>query len=189
MEYNYLFAIISGLLSISSSIIFLTNVLNKKIQPHAFTFLIWLITQGTAIAAILVGGGGIGALGLILGECFMIVVFVLSLKYGTKNITKSDIIMLSIAIVAIIVWWKVNSPLYAVLLVVLIDIMGYGPTIRKTYVYPQSERMLPWLLGAGNMCFAILALESYSILTVAYPAALCIGNLSVATTRLLRRKY
>ncbi len=188
MEYNYLFAIISGLLSVSSSIIFLTNVLQKKIQPQAFTFLIWLITQGTAIAAILLGGGGIGALGLIIGECFMIVVFLLSLKYGTKNINKSDVIMLVIALVAIIIWWKVNNPIYAVLLVVLIDIVGYGPTIRKTYKHPESERMLPWLLGAGNMFFAILALESYSLLTVAYPAALGIGNLSVVATRLLRKK-
>ena len=137
---------------------------------------------------ILIGGGGIGALGLILGEFFMSIVFVLSFWYGTKNITKVDVFMLIAALLAIVVWWQVDSPLYAILLVVFIDIVGYGPTVRKTYVNPESERMLPWLLGAGNHLFAILALQRLSILTVAYPAALGLGNLAVAITRFIRTR-
>lgn len=188
MELNLIFAIISGIFSFVSSTIFLTQMLQRKIQPHAFTFLVWLITQGTAIAAILVGGGGVGALGLIISEFFMLLVFVLSFWYGTKNITRADAIMLAVALLSIVLWWQVDNSFYAVLLVVFIDIVGYGPTIRKTYVNPDSERMLPWLLGAGNMCFGLLALESYSILTVAYPAALGIGNVAVALTRFVRMR-
>lgn len=187
MELNILFAAISVFFSAASSILFLVGVLTKKIKPHVFTFLIWAITQGTAVAGILIGGGGIGVLGPLVGEIFIIAVFILSFWYGSKNITKSDIILLVIAVSAIIIWWLVDNPLYAVLLVVLIDIVGYLPTIRKTYVDPSSEKAMLWLFGTANYTFTLLALEQYSLLTVSYPVALAIGNTTVAMTWWLRK--
>jgi hypothetical protein len=55
-------------------------------------------------------------------------VMLLSLKYGTRNITRSDTIILILALAAVFVWVQLDNPLLAVIMVTLIDLAGYVPS-------------------------------------------------------------
>ena len=52
-----------------------------------------------------------GGLELVIGTIFVFIVFLFSLKYGTKNITKSDTAVLITAFLAVLVWWQLHQPL------------------------------------------------------------------------------
>lgn len=187
MGTQLLFGIAGAAIGVLATGQYIRDMLAGKAQPHAYTWLIWSITQATAAAVAIQGGGGFGAIPLFAGTGWCLVVFVLSLKYGTRNITKSDTIVLIGALAAIVVWWQLHQPLLAVLLVTAIDVAGYIPTWRKSYEEPWSETLWPWAVYMLSNSLAILALESFNILTMTYLASLIGANLLVIVICLTRR--
>lgn len=167
---------------------YIRDILKKTTKPHAYTWLIWAITQGTAVAGLLYGGGGWGGLLLVVGTISVFIVFLLSLKYGTKNITKSDTAILISAFLAIIVWWQLNQPLLSVLMVTAIDLLGYIPTFRKTFEEPWTETPSSWTIFSIGNVLSIFALNEYNLLTMTYLVLVTIANIAVLAICLTRRK-
>jgi hypothetical protein len=117
------------------------------------------------------------------------VVFLLSFKYGTKNITRSDTGILVLALLAVVVWWQTNNPLYAVLMVTVIDALGYIPTLRKSWGEPYSETLSFWFTMILVTILTILSLSEYNLLTLTYLGMLVIANMVVLVFCGLRRRY
>lgn len=182
--------LIAALGALASNIAFLPyirDILAKRTQPHIYTWLIWVITQGTAVAGIWYGGGGAGGWALMAGLVLVLVVFLLCFAHGTKNITLSDTLVLILALAAVLLWWQLHQPVLAILLVSAIDALGYIPTFRKSYREPWSETTLSWgLFAIGNM-LSILALDTYNFLTVPYIATIMTANIILVAYLLVRR--
>src|SRR3990167_3221068 len=153
MDVKIILTVISTAIGVVSFFPYLRDTFSLKTKPHAYTWLIWAITQGTAVFGIWHGGGGWGALNLTIGTLFVIVVFLFSIKYGTKNITKSDTAILVAALLAIIIWWRLDQPLISVIMVSMIDVIGYIPSFRKSYQEPWSETLISWILFSASNIF------------------------------------
>jgi hypothetical protein len=82
---------------------YLKDLFARKTQPHLYTWLIWAITASIATVGVIVGGGNLGAIPMVIGTALVIFVCLLSFKYGSKNITKSDTLTLIAALVAVLV--------------------------------------------------------------------------------------
>jgi len=164
------------------------DILRKKTQPHLYTWLIWLITQATATVGVWKGGGGYQMFSYLAGLVLVIGVFLLTLKYGTKNITRTDTALLGLALLAIVGWWQLNSLLLAVFAVSAIDALGYLPTLRKCYHEPWSETLSFWVLMICGNAFSMLSSAHYNALTLTYSATISIGNAIVCLLCLWRRK-
>lgn len=188
MEFKFAFALISTAITIAAYVPYLKDVFARRTKPHAYTWLIWAITQGTVTAVIWYEGGNWGALSLLIGTILVVVVFILSFQYGTRNITRSDTVVLVLALLAVAVWWRLDNPLLAVLMVTSIDAFGYIPTIRKSFYEPWSETVSSWALFTLAAFFAILALEEYSVPTVLYLCMLMCANCIVIALCLIRRR-
>ncbi len=176
MDIKIFFAFASSCISIVVFVNYLLSVLRGQSKPHMYTWLIWSLTQGIAVAAILYGNGGWGGIGLIMSTLSVYCIFILSLKYGTKNITRSDTVALALALLAIIPWVIFSQPLISVIFVVFIDLLGYIPSWRKSITEPWSESLLSWGTSPLSYVFALLALSEYNILTILYPAFVIIAN-------------
>lgn len=189
LDLRFVFAVISIIIWVVGAIPpYIRDIFHKKTKPHAYTWLIWSITQGTAVVGLWVGGGGWGTLSLAIGVIFSFFVFLLSLKYGTRNITKSDTAVLIAALLAIVVWWQLDSPILAVLVVSVIDVLGYWPSFRKTYEEPWTETPISWAIFSVANVFNILAISEYNLLTLPYIIAITIANLVLLGICLMRRK-
>ena len=132
MELDTIWVILAVVIGNGAFLPYLWDVLRKRTRPHPYTWLIWCLTQGTAVAGIWYGGGGLGALALTIGVFFVAIVFLFSLRYGTRNIMRSDTVMLIAAIAAIFVWWQLDNPLLAIIMASTIDVIGFVPTWRKS---------------------------------------------------------
>jgi len=187
MDSKLLFAVVSIVISTISFVPYIRDILKGKTRPHAYTWLIWIITQGTAAAGIWHGGGGVGTIGFVSGTILVVAVFLMSFKYGTKNITKSDTIILIMALLAILVWWKLNSPVTAVLMVSAIDLLGYIPSYRKTFYEPWSETALTWFGFVVANMFGIAAMQQYNLLTLSYILTITLANGLMVILCLVRR--
>ncbi len=189
MDYKVILALISTILGLICFIPYFRDIFQRKTKPHAYTWFIWTITQGTAVAGIFHGGGGIGALGFVFGTLSGFAVFLISLKYGTKNITKIDTAVLVVALFAIFVWWKLHDPVAAVILISAIDGLGYLPSIRKSFHEPWSETVITWIGFIIANTIALLALREYNLLTVCYIITITIANALLAFMCIVRRPF
>lgn len=188
MNLKILFTVLSVIAGLLAFFPYLIDVIKKRTKPHAFTWLIWGITQSTATAVLWIGGGGIGAISITIGSFLVFLVFFLSLRDGTNNITKSDIVALVFALIAILIWWILDNPLIAVWLVAAIDLLGYYPTFRKSYSHPWKETLSSWITWPIANLFTILALENYNLLTLSYIVPILITNVSLVIFLLIRRR-
>lgn len=187
-NFKIIFAVLSIILCVSAFIPYIRDIILKRTKPHAYTWLLWTITQSIAVAGLWYGGGNLGSIELTIGTILVFFVFLFSLKHGTKDITLSDTLVLIIALLAILVWWQLNNPVLAVFLVSVIDTFAAIPTYRKSWREPWSETALSWALFSAGNIFAILALSSYNFLTLTYLITITVSNLLVLSICLIRRK-
>jgi len=189
VDIKLVFAVVAVLLAVFGSFLpYIRDILKRKTKPHAYTWLIWTITQGVAAAGLLYGNGGWGALDLLVGTAFVFLIFLISLKYGTRNITKSDTIIFITALLAIVVWVQMRNPLVAVLMVTAIDFAGYLPSFRKSFQEPWTETVSSWLIFALGNIFVMLSLSEYNLLTLTYLVMMTIANIIIAIICLIRRR-
>lgn len=189
MNMKIFFTILSAVIGTIAFYPYVRDIFFLKTKPHAYTWLIWSITQGTAVVGILYGGGGWGGLNLVMGTLFVMSVFLFSLRYGTKNITKTDTAVLIAALLAVVIWWQLHEPILAIFMVSAIDILGYIPSFRKSYHEPWSETLVSWLAFVASDVFALFALSEYNFLTMTYIVAIIIANLSFFIFCLSRRHF
>jgi len=180
--------IIATLVSVISFVPYLKDIYKKKTQPHSYTWLIWAILQFTGVVAMYNNGAGIGALSLAVGSVFCGYIFILSLKYGTKNITSFDTFCLVGALAAIAVYIFLHDAFLSVILITVIDFAGFLPTLRKAYAEPYSETLSLFILGVISSSFNIVAISTYSITTTLFPAYILFANLFFTVMIWMRRK-
>ncbi|MFA5877386.1 MAG: hypothetical protein WC880_03405 [Candidatus Paceibacterota bacterium] len=188
IDFKILATILSLVLGVVSYIPYIRSMVRRQTTPHPYTWLIWSITTGTAAVGGWYGGGGNGVALLFLWAFSTFCIFLLSFKYGTKNITKGDVALLVLALLAILVWWQLNAPLFSILMVTAIDAFGYIPTIRKVFEEPWSEPLVSWFLFTATACIGLIALAQYNFLTVVYLAMGATLNSIVIIICLFRRR-
>ncbi|MEK7105318.1 MAG: hypothetical protein AAB865_01385 [Patescibacteria group bacterium] len=189
LDIKIFFAITSIIALLIGYFPYLKDMFAKTTKPHTYTWLIWTITQGTATAAAFYGSANWGTLGLAGGTVFVIVIFSLSFKYGTKKITRSDTLILILALSAIVMWWLTRNPLLSVLMVAAIDGMGYIPTLRKSWEEPWSETLMFWLAMTVAIILTLLSLGEINWFTAPYLVVLATLNMSVLSVCGFRRRY
>ncbi len=187
MDFKLIFGILSVVVAIVCFLPYFNDIFKRKTEPHMYSWLIWTILQGVGVAAQLKDGAGYGTWALALGAFFCFAIFLLSFKYGTKNISKFDLACLIVAIGAIGIYLFLPNPLWATLVVATVDFVGFLPTFRKGFQEPFSETPATFFLSGVANLLSLIALQNYSATTVLYIASLFITNMSFAVMILARR--
>jgi len=107
-----------------------------------------------------------------IGVSGLITLYVAILAYSKKSditITRLDWLFLSIALCSLPVWYFTSDPLWAVILLTGIDVLGFGPTIRKAYSNPRGESRLFYSLFVVRNGLVLMSLEHLSLTTVLFP--------------------
>ena len=188
IDIKLILALLSTTITICAYFPYVRDIFRGTTKPHLYTWLVWLLTQGTATVALWYGGGNFAAISLTVGLLLVLFVLTLSFRYGTKNITRSDGVVLALALFAIVLWWQLKNPLPSVLMVSAIDAAGYIPTFRKSYEEPWSETLSFWAAMAIASVLALLANGEYNFLTVTYLATLATANSILFLICYFRRK-
>ena len=189
IDWKSVYAVVALLIGLFSQVFYIRGVLRGETKPHSYTWLIWTITLGIAAVGLLEGGANVlVASSLIIGAAGVFITFLLSFKYGTKNITLNDSVLLIASFIAIFIYLQLDQPVLAVLMVSAIDGIGYIPTYRKSWSEPWSENIPAWILITLSYVFSVLALDAYNVLTLPYLATITLANLILIILLLIRRQ-
>lgn len=176
-------AFLAGFLILANHINYIRTILAHRTKPHFFSWLIWTITQCTAATAVIVGGGGVAGFAIFMAAILVGSIALLSLRYGTKNIRKRDGVMFITALIAIFVWWQLDHPYIAIILISIVDIIGYILTLLKINHDHHSEPLTYWSFDLLTYVLLVSALAEYNFLTSAYLFTMC--TMSVITVSFL----
>ncbi len=189
VDWKSIFGVLAALAVILAYVPYLRSIFRRETEPHAYTWLIWAITVATAGAGVWFGGGGFWVtLGFAISTFLVSVVFLLSFKYGTKNVTRGDAIVLVFALLATFVWWGLDNPALAVLMATGIDLLGYIPTYRKSFAEPWSENVQGWIGYAIAPLLSLFALHEYNLMTATYEFAVLAANIGLLVLLLIRQR-
>jgi len=180
--------LLSASISIGNLIYYLHTVFNGQTRPHIFSWLIWGIIMLIAGLAQYFEGGGAGAFVILVGSFVCFARAIVGLKYGEKNITLGDKLCLASCLIGVIFWQLTDNPLYAVLIITFTDLLGFYPTVRKSFSKPYSEELTSWIGMALVTALSLLALETYNFTTVFYPLVITAACWGLIIYLLIRRK-
>ena len=167
---------------------YVRSIMRGETRPHVLSWVIWGVGTFTVFFAQLADGAGIG--GWPIGLSALITSYVALLSWVRRSdlsIAPLDWGCLVVALLTIPVWLVTSNPMWAVLILTAIDLLGFVPTVRKAYAKPHEERTWFFLLGALRNMLVVAALEHYSLTTVVFPAAVGFACLALAAFILLRR--
>jgi len=187
--YKQLLSAIAIGLTFALFLPYIRSIQRGDTKPHVFSWVIWGLGTVIVFFAQLAGGGGAGAWVIgISGLISSYIALLAYLKRGNTVITRTDWAFFAAALCALPCWFFTSNPLWAVVTLTLVDLFGFGPTIRKAYVRPHEESVGFFALSSVRNLLVILALENYSLTTVLFPAAVGLACLLVAFLLSYRRR-
>jgi hypothetical protein len=178
---------ISLAIAVASYLPYYASIFRGRTRPHAFSWFVWGPLTLIAFFAQDVSGAGAGAWATGLTGILSLLIGVLALFYGERDITRADWLSFAAALIVIPVWYFSRNALAAVALIVMIDALGFYPTFRKTLRKPHEEFLFTYWLCAVQFFVSLLALETFSLTTALYPAAIVAMN-SAFVAAVMRRR-
>ncbi len=167
---------------------YIRSIHRGKTKPHVFSWVVWGLGTFIVFLAQLAGHGGLGAWPI--GVSGVITSYIALLAYRKRAdtiITKTDWVFFFAALSALPFWFLTSDPLWAVVTLTVVDVIGFGPTVRRAYRHPHEESVRFFALGAVRNLLVIFALEYYSLTTVLFPAAVGLACLLLVFMLAYRR--
>ncbi len=157
-------------------------------KPHVFSWVIWGTTTIIVFFAQVEAKGGVGAWPIgVSGAVTLFIAFLAFVKRSDIEITQTDWLFFALALASLSFWYATADPMWAVIVLTVVDLLGFGPTLRKAYAFPYEENIPFFMLFMTRNLFVIIALEQYSIATVLFPLSVAGACLLLIVMVLYRR--
>lgn len=176
-DYKNILIILSIILGIISYYPYVKSIFRNETKPHLYTWLIWSFTNGIGATALFYTDFGLSFLGILFGFLLVSFIFILSFKYGVKEKTSSDLFFLFLAVFSIFLWFLTGTPLYSVILISIIDGLGYIPTIRKVIKNYKTENVYFWIINFLSVLFLLISLDDFNFINSVFLTTILTGNI------------
>ena len=180
--------IIAVLLTFTGYVPYIRDTIKGKTTPHIYTWFIWGFVTAIAFGLQITHHAGPGAFTTLAAAIVCLFICGVGIRQGSKNVTKSDSIFFVLSLLTLVLWLLVKQPVAAVILASTIDMLGFVPTIRKSYHKPYEETLISYQTNTLRFCLALLALSHYTIITMLYPVSWVLANGLFSVYLVARRK-
>ena len=167
---------------------YLRDILRGQVRPHVFSWVIWGTTTCLAFIAQLAAGGGPGAWVVgVSGVLSMTVAWLAWRHRGDVAITRLDWCFFTGAMSALPLWALTADPWWAVVVLTTVDLLGFGPTLRKAWRHPAQESLGFFGIFLLRNVLVIAALDTRTATTVLFPGAIAAACAAVMLMIVVRR--
>lgn len=188
LDKNF-FGTLAVIITLVSFIPYFYYIFKKQVKAHAITFFIWTLTVGGIATSQWMEGAEQGAWTTTVVFFGVFLIFLLScFYYGERNIVPFDWGCLAFALLGWSLWLFTNAPLYAVIILTLVDMTAIMPTYRKAYLEPEQESVIFYFLGTLNYVIGLGAFAVYNSINLIYPIMIILVNSTFMAMLIYRRK-
>ncbi len=173
-------AALAVVMAFVGNISYLKDVFRHKVHPHPYTWFIWSIVSLVTFFGQWQKGAGVGVLPTAVAEVFTIIIFLFSLKhlFGERvwHFRTIDHYFFAAALLGLIPWYLTKDPTISVLVVVMIDVIAFIPTLEKTWHNPDTEKPLLYIMNVARHTLTLFSLEAYNVATTVHSIAMIATN-------------
>lgn len=181
------FTIIAVLLAVFGNIPYLRDVSRGKVRPHPYTWGVWSLVSLVTFFGQIAKGAGVGAIATGASEIFTIIIFIFSIRFGFKEIKKTDTFFLIVCLLGIIPWILTSDPTISVITVVTIDVIAFIPTLQKTWRHSDTENPILFISNVLRHLLTLFLVQNFNIATTLHSFAMIVTN-SLMTLFILKSK-
>ena len=168
-DWKTIAGISAGIFSLLGFVPYIVTICQGKTSPNRASWSIWA-SLGIVLAVSNYSAGARETMWLLITYAIcQITIAILSLKYGEGGWNTFDRTCLLGALISIVLWQLFDSPIIAITISIAIDSLGALPTIKKSYLQPETEDLFSWMMfwiaGTLNIC----ALTQWSAALIAQP--------------------
>lgn len=176
------------LLNIIGYIPYIRDIFRKIVKPHPYTWAIWTIL--TSIAAInqVLNAGGYSSLFFISTALLVLLVFILSLRFGIGGASKIDRLCLLLAAILFVYWVTSKDTHISTVFAVIIDGIGAIPTVIKVYHHPESETYIQWTFAGIAGLLTMLAVPRLDWILLIYPVYVFLMNSAIVSIKYFQER-
>ena len=183
-----LLATIATVLTVVAFAPYLRSIQQGKTHPHVFSWIVWGINTGVAFFAVLSERGGAGS--WVIGFSCAVTLFVAALAYHKRadvSFTRTDWMFFVAAIATMPLWYATDDPVWSVVLITVIELLGFFPTFRKCWHQPHSESISFLAILIVRNALLVAALERHVVTTILFPVAMAAACILLIVLMLWRR--
>jgi len=169
MHYTQIFGEISGVIGTIAFIPYIRSIIQGETKPNRASWFIWAILGGTILASYHFSGASSTIWLAVVYAIMPVIIFLFSFKYGVGGLERLDLICLAGAALGLLLWKLSDKPEIALYLNILVDSLGFMPTLKKAYFQPASESKLAWSIGVAATWLNLLAINSWRPGIALYP--------------------
>lgn len=173
---------------------YIKDTIKGNVKPNKMTWLLWSIAPMIGTWAAISSGVTWAVLPVFMVGFGPFLVFVVSLfsKKAYWKIEKFDYICGLLSILALILWFITKEPLVAIIFSILSDLFASIITIKKAWLYPETETHSPYSSGLFNSLTSFFAISAWTPVQYLFPVYLVIINglllFSVLRKKIFRNK-
>jgi hypothetical protein len=158
MNFPLIMGILATIIGLYATVPYVIAILKGKTKPHQFSWLIFVIMNGIVLFSQFFEGGRESVLITLTFFIGSLIIFFLSLKYGTRDTSKWDKLLLTLALLTIVIWVLTRSNEAAIWLTLVIDVIATSMIILKLRKEPKSEDPKAWIVATIAYVFTALSL-------------------------------
>ncbi|UWG96689.1 hypothetical protein LPY66_17680 [Dehalobacter sp. DCM] len=157
---------------------YIKDTLLGKTKPNKVTWLMWSIAPMIASGAAFSEGVRWAILPTFMAGFGPFIVFVFSFvnKNAYWKLGKFDYVCGVFSLMALILWGVTKEPWVAITLSLLSDGFAALPTLVKTFHYPETENISPYITGLLGQLTTFAALTAWDFASLAFPVYLIFMN-------------
>lgn len=169
----------SVVLVLSGSFAYIRDMFRGKSKPNLVTWGLWafapLIATGAALSADADGWATVRIFMSGFGP-LLIFIFAFIIRQSYWKLSRFDYACGILSIIALLLWLGANSPLIAILLLAVADLLATLPTIIKAWKYPKTETLYTYFIGLLAAIIIVPAIPVWNIENSAFQIYLIIAN-------------
>lgn len=179
MSFPHFLVILSALISLSGGFLYIRSTVTGNTQPNRVSWGLWslapLISTGAAIHA----GADLWPTSRVFLSGFIPLMVFVSSFFNTRGYWKLnafDLLCGIFSVIALIAWLAIDLPRLAILFAVLADGFAVLPTIRKAWLFPETENGIAFIGGLIASLIILPAIPVWTIENAVFQIYLILAN-------------
>lgn len=153
-----------------------------KVSPNRVTWGLWAIEGLLAFGVELQSHVGASALTTMMLGVVPVVVVIASYRRraGAWELGPFDLVCGVVALSGVLAWLVINQATLALVSFTAADTIAALPTLRKSWIAPQSEKPAPFLMGTLNCVITLLVLRHFTTSGALFPGSVLVVDAIIA---------
>lgn len=187
---SYSLGLIASILGVVGAVPYIYDTYRYKTKPHRLAWILFLILSIISFASQFSLGAraSLFFFGWFAINNTIIVGLSLRKNSGYGDISPLNVVCFLLAAMAIVLWKTTDSPLIALVCVLIADGIGALLIVIKSYKYPHTETIFMWYVGIVASFINILAVGEFSPTLLAAPVQLFIFDIAIVAAIIIGRR-